>query len=397
MISCYRVIRDHAAFKNCFLDAAVSFYTESFLSFVAQVDSMNILIIIKFPYLSFLGRFKIAELTKTMLKLLQSLGLFQILNIRFREYLLEMFQAFVLENTDPSTLTSKLQLEKSYCASFQHWAHSILFPWLKEIDQFPEYSYISDKALNIFLEARSDSMYDVLVSYPKNMSALEDFQYLFEQLGPEFDFRKHIQTAMTEEIQSKWLKVPSALIAQKNVLQQCVYDICCLFRSLTILDDSGYLAFSLLDPISSFVKKSNHSNMIIAELLFSQEISPILFPDEHLRNGSSSAGSLFRESLLNMQKLKKIRLYNQLSTTDPALLELFDNDELSWRPSSFIPLDDVVIPEYFKQGDIILFLLTLSKSKIILFDAIQAVFGKALLDSFVSNDFLLEVVKIGFF
>ena len=41
---CYnQVIRQHLAFEQCFVEAILSFYTESFLSFVAQIDSKLLL------------------------------------------------------------------------------------------------------------------------------------------------------------------------------------------------------------------------------------------------------------------------------------------------------------------------------------------------------------------
>ena len=351
---------------------------------------------------------------KRLLQSLQSLGLYPILSVQFQRYLLEMFQTFVLEHesVDTPNPTTSLSLQRPYCASFEHWAQSILFPWLRDIDQISEFSLIKERALHIFLEFRCRFIYDSLVLFPHNLSFLEDLKYLFDELSlPSFgsssrffDFRNYLKLKLQEPIQQKWLSIfnsTSSFISQKSLLEKCLNDVSRLFKSLCTLDDSGFLAYTLLNPISLLLKKSNHSHVMIAEFLFDPHSAGVLFPEELTVNEdgntkNSSTSSLLRESLSNIQKLKKIRLYNQLLSTDSALLELFDNDELNWRPSTTYCNTDanLTIPEYFKQGDLISYLLNLAKSKMILFDCIQASFGRALLDPLISTDHLLEVKVI---
>jgi hypothetical protein len=322
---------------------------------------------------------------KKVIASVKALGILQFLSQDFHAAVLSSFETIVLNTTDnpPATI-----YEHSLSFSFDHFLQSILHPWLKAIGELKQFSDLRAEALAKFLAFRIRHLEPVMKAFPHSKAALDDLKFIFDQLGPSFNFLEFMEKYIIENVKSAWIEKASLLTMQKNVLEACIQDMCKYFRCFSILDKSGYLAHSLLEPLSQIIKKSNHSNIVVAQYLFEKKNNAVLFPEEYFRDSSSS---LLQKSMQNIQQLKKIRLQNSSHLEDPAVTEVYDHEELSWRPMPILPIPKFSIPEYYKQGDLILFLIHLAKSKMILFESIQTAFGRCLLDPLVPKTFLLEV------
>ena len=325
-----------------------------------------------------------AKDVRDMFILLQRLSFTSYFRELFLHKLLAMFDTFVFGTSEPEA--KPLSPSNSFHASLEHWSLSIILPWLTATEDSSTQSLVFNRlykeALCRLLKARLQNLGDLLLSFPQNFAALDDLKFLFDNLKHSFDYQVELKKILTIDFTTRWTALGPKLIMQKKLVQQALHECALMFRSLSILDHSGYLAFSILDPVVCLLKKSNFSSSLIASKFFDASNHALLFND----SSDLTSSRIVRDGLSrSSQMLKKIRL----NVSPKKLPKFYDNDEHLWRPPPPLPDPELAIPDFYQSHDMLTFLVSIAKSKILVFDEIQTVLGKAFLDPTSNKDMIL--------